>query len=129
MAIVDHVQWRRQMVSYALQRAMLSSASQARLSEGYPPLCVTECALGKWYYGEGRYFEGTPMYQALDVPHRDLHRIGEAIVEKVRAGATRLDLDPLLMHLKFVSTELIRLLEDLEDEGLQALYADVQSCY
>ncbi|WP_020655529.1 EAL domain-containing protein [Massilia niastensis] len=123
MAIVDHVQWRRQMVSYAIQRAAFPPGSSARQTEGYPQLCVTKCGLGQWYYGEGRYHADTPMYQALDAPHQDLHRVGEAIVGQVRAGATLTDLAPLLQDLKTASVQLIRLLEDIEDLGLQTLYS------
>ncbi len=122
MAIVDHVQWRRQMVSYAIQRATLPPNSPARQSEGYPELCVTKCGLGHWYYGEGRYFAGTTMYQALDAPHHELHHVGRHIVAQVRGGAALADIAPLLQALKLASMSLIGLLEDIEDVGLQALY-------
>jgi EAL domain-containing protein (putative c-di-GMP-specific phosphodiesterase class I) len=122
MAIVDHVQWRRQMVSYAIQRSALPADSPVRLMDGYPPLCLTKCALGKWYIGDGRYFADTPMYQAIDAPHRSLHDVGGQIVGRIRAGANLNAIVPLLYELKQVSTTLIRLLEDLEDAGLQSLY-------
>lgn len=122
MAIVDHVQWRRQMVSYAIQRAALPPDSPIRQLDGFPALCVTQCALGKWYVGEGSYFAGNPMYQAIDAPHRALHDAGAAIVGRVRAGAGFRDMVPLLYELKQVSAILLRLLEDLEDAGLEALY-------
>jgi hypothetical protein len=126
MAIVDHIQWRRQMVSYALQRATLPPGAAARQADGFPPLCQTRCALGRWYYGDGLYFAGTPSYQALAAPHRHLHRVGERIVDGVRSGAALRDLATPLQDLKTASTELIRLLEDLEDLGLRALYTDEQ---
>lgn len=123
MAIVDHVQWRRQMVSYAIQRAALPPDSPIRQLDGFPALCLTQCALGKWYVGEAHYFAGNPMYQAIDAPHRALHDAGAAIVDRVRAGAGFRDMVPLLYELKQVSATLLRLLEDLEDAGLEALYA------
>ena len=122
MAIVDHVQWRRQMVSFAIQRAALPADSPVRQSDGYPALCLTKCALGKWYVGEGRYFADTPIYQALDAPHRKLHALGGQIVGQVRTGADLRGIVPLLHDLKDVSTTLLGLLEDLEDAGLEALY-------
>lgn len=124
MAIVDHVQWRRQMVSYAIQRASLAPESPLRQTEGYPQLCASKCALGQWYFGEGLYFSGTPIYHALDTPHRELHRVGEALVAAVRMGADLNALLPLLHCLKAASTQLLQLLEDLEDLGLQALYGE-----
>lgn len=123
MAIVDHVQWRRQMVSYAIQRAALPPDSPVRQLDGFPALGLTRCALGKWYVGEGHYFAGNPMYEAIDAPHRALHDAGAAIVARVRAGAGFRDMVPLLYELKQVSATLLRLLEDLEDAGLEALYA------
>ncbi|MDB5960370.1 MAG: hypothetical protein JWP59_1664 [Massilia sp.] len=122
MAIVDHVQWRSQMVSFAIQRSALPPDSPVRQLEGYPALCVTECALGKWYAGDGRYFADTAMYTAIDAPHRRLHDVGRQIVSAIHAGADLRHIVPLLHELKQASTALIRLLEDLEDAGLQALY-------
>lgn len=122
MAIVDHVQWRRQMVSYAIQRSALPSDSPIRQLEGYPPLCLSKCALSRWYISEGSYFADTPLYHAIDAPHRTLHAVGARIVEQVRAGLCLRDMVPLLYEFKQVSTNLIRLLDELEDEGLEALY-------
>jgi EAL domain-containing protein (putative c-di-GMP-specific phosphodiesterase class I) len=128
MAIVDHVQWRRQMVSYAIQRCALPPDSPIRQLAGFPPLSLTQCALGKWYISEGRYFADNPMYQAIDRPHHTLHDIGARIVEKVQGGATLPDMVPLLYELKQVSTTLLSMLEDLEDAGLAALYAAPSFC-
>lgn len=122
MAIVDHVQWRRQMVSFAIQRAALPSDAPVRQSDGYPALCLNKCALGKWYIGEGRYFADIPTYRDLDAPHRKLHDLGGQIVGEVRSGADLRRIVPLLHELKGVSTTLLSLLEDLEDAGLEALY-------
>jgi EAL domain-containing protein (putative c-di-GMP-specific phosphodiesterase class I) len=128
MAIVDHVQWRRQMVSYAIQRCALPSDSPVRQMAGFPPLSVTQCALGKWYIGEGRYFVDNPMYLAIDEPHHALHDVGDRIVARVQGGASLPDMVPLLYELKQVSTTLLRLLEDLEDAGLEALYTAPSQC-
>lgn len=122
MAIVDHVQWRRQMASFAIRRAALPPDAPLRQSGGHPTLCVTKCALGRWYFGEGRYFAGTPMYGALDAPHRRLHDIGTLIVERIRAGASQADIAPLMRELKQVSLVLVGLLEDIEDAGFETLF-------
>jgi EAL domain-containing protein (putative c-di-GMP-specific phosphodiesterase class I) len=124
MAIVDHVQWRRQLVSFAVQRATLPHGSPSRKADGFPQMGVRHCALGRWYFGEGRHFEATPIYHAIDAPHRELHRIGKAIIDLVRNGATLAELASSLSAMKAVSTTLIRLLEDLEDAGLQELYRE-----
>lgn len=124
LAIVDHVQWRRQMVSYAVQRATLPRHSPMRKAEGFPQMSVTHCALGRWYFGDGRHFAATPIYHAIDAPHRELHRIGKTVIDLVRSGATLAELAGSLSTMKAVSTTLIRLLEDLEDAGLQELYRE-----
>jgi len=124
LAIVDHVQWRRQMVSYAVQRATLPRNSPSRKADGFPQMSATHCALGRWYFGEGRHFAATPIYHAIDAPHRELHRIGKTVIDLVRNGATLAELAGSLSTMKAVSTTLIRLLEDLEDTGLQELYRD-----
>jgi hypothetical protein len=124
LAILDHVQWRRQIVSYAVQRATLPRNCPTRKADGFPELSVTLCALGRWYFGDGRQFDGTPIYHAIDAPHRELHRLGQAIVDQVRKGATLAELAGLLSTMKAVSTTLVRLLEDLEDAGLQELYRE-----
>ncbi|MFC5549929.1 EAL domain-containing protein [Massilia aerilata] len=126
LAILDHVQWRRQIVSYAVQRATLPRNCPTRKADGYPEMNVTLCALGRWYFGDGRHLEATPIYHAIDAPHREVHRIGEAIVAQVRQGATLAELAGLLSTMKAVSTTLVRLLEDLEDAGLQELYREAE---
>jgi EAL domain-containing protein (putative c-di-GMP-specific phosphodiesterase class I) len=124
MAIVDHVQWRRQMVSYAIQRASLPPKAPARQADGFPEMCLTRCALGRWYCGEGRHLSGCPTFDAIDSPHRELHRIGDVIVDLVRNGASLAELESQLSTMRGVSTGMIRLLEDLEDMGLNQLYQD-----
>jgi EAL domain-containing protein (putative c-di-GMP-specific phosphodiesterase class I) len=129
MAIVDHVQWRRQMVSYAIQRASLPLSAPGRKIDGFPEMCPTRCALGRWYFGEGRHLSGCPIYDAIDSPHRELHRIGDVIVELVRNGASLAELETQLSTMRGVSTGMIRLLEDLEDLGLNHLYQDYRSTH
>lgn len=128
MAIVDHVQWRRQMVSYAIRRGALPADSPLRQMDGFPPLDVTKCGLGAWYMGEGRYFADTPTYQAIDAPHHALHEVGARIVERVRAGAGLAEITPLLYACKQASVTLVHLLEDIEDAGLTALFTMPPTC-
>jgi hypothetical protein len=124
MAIVDHVQWRRQIVSFAIQRASLPPKAPGRKADGFPEMCPTRCALGRWYAGEGKHLSGVPTYDAIDSPHRELHRIGGIILELVRNGASLAELETQLSTMRGVSTGMIRLLEDLEDMGLNQLYQD-----
>lgn len=122
MALIDHVQWRRQMVRYAIRTASVPSRDPIRQWNAHPILCENSCALGQWYADAGDGAIATASYQALATPHADLHRLGKQIVHLVRSGAAVEDIAPMLADLKQVSNELVRLLEDLEDEGLYALH-------
>lgn len=98
MALIDHVQWRRQMVRYAIRSASLPSSHPIRQSEAHPILCEKNCAFGRWYVDASGYAVATDAYEALAAPHANLHRLGKEVVHGVRSGAA------------------------LEDEGLHALH-------
>lgn len=122
MALIDHVQWRRQMLRYAIRAASLPPSHPIRQSETHPILCENSCAFGRWYVDAGDSAVVTASYRELAAPHADLHRLGKQIVDRVRSDATFEDIAPILFDLKQVSNELVRLLEDLEDAGLHVLY-------
>lgn len=122
MAIIDHVQWRRQIVSYVIKHANLPPDSPLRQGTGYPALSYRECDLGRWYFGEGRIFSNHTAFLALDVPHRELHRIGSRLVERVKAGAHLSEITPHLKDLTECSMALLGLLESLEDLGLTEMH-------
>lgn len=44
------------------------------------------CRLGKWYYSDGRQYEGLAEYQNLADPHHRIHRIANECVAAFRAG-------------------------------------------
>jgi len=121
MALIDHVQWRRQMVRHAIRTASLPPSHPIRQSEGHPILCENSCAFGRWYVDANHCTAATDTYRALAKPHADLHRLGKKVVHRLRSGAALEDIDPILSELKQVSNELVRLLEDLEDESLREL--------
>jgi hypothetical protein len=122
MAIIDHVQWRRQIASYVMKHANLPPTSPSRQSTGYPELALHECSLGKWYFGEGQIFSNHAAFIELDTAHRELHRIGSALVERVKEGAMLDEVIPLLKDLARVSIGVLTLLEALEDFGLAEMH-------
>ena len=122
MALIDHVQWRRQMVRYAIRAASLPSSDPGRQLDGHPVLCERDCAFGRWYVDANASPGATGTCRALAAPHADLHRLGKGLVHRVRSGAALHELAPMLSELKQVSNELVCLLEDFEDAGLCALY-------
>jgi EAL domain-containing protein (putative c-di-GMP-specific phosphodiesterase class I) len=122
MALIDHVQWRRQMLRYAIRAVSLPPSHPVRQLGGHPILCEHSCAFGRWYVDADERTVATDTYQALATPHADLHRLGRNIVDEVSNGAALEDIAPMLSELKQASNELVCLLEDLEDDGLHALY-------
>jgi EAL domain-containing protein (putative c-di-GMP-specific phosphodiesterase class I) len=122
MALIDHVQWRRQMVRYAIRAMSLPSSHPVRQLEAHPILCEKSCAFGRWRVDADERTVATNAYQALAAPHADLHRLGKNIVDGIRSGAAIKDIAPMLSELKLASNELVRLLQDLEDDELSAFY-------
>ncbi len=57
------------------------------LIEGKPvdkekvPVMPTDCIFGKWYYSDGRKLASLPSYQAIEVPHNQLHAIYKEIFD------------------------------------------------
>lgn len=118
MAIIDHVQWRKQLVSRLLRAATAPEGSSLREMGELPPLSCHECRLGRWYYGYGTMFKDRPSYQALDQPHCELHEIGIELVGMVINGATLEQITPRLRALSECSLRVLSLLQSLENEAL-----------
>jgi EAL domain-containing protein (putative c-di-GMP-specific phosphodiesterase class I) len=118
MALIDHLQWRRQLVRRLIDKAQLPAASPRRLEDDYPEQCHTKCCLGKWYYGEGSAFRDHPVFQELDGPHRQLHQLANRLIKQVEEGAGLAEVTPELHGVTACSVELVGLLEELEDYGI-----------
>ena len=115
MAIIDHVQWRKELVS-ELFKTVLDAPH--RKDQKTPPLSCKECRLGRWYYGIGQVFHESKAFQSLEKPHSEFHEIGQILVKLVSDGAVMKDLAPHLLNLSEKSMEVLRKLQALEDEGL-----------
>jgi EAL domain-containing protein (putative c-di-GMP-specific phosphodiesterase class I) len=122
MAIVDHVQWRRRMVSFALRCAALPPDSPLRSSTDFPVLDCDSCQIGRWYRKEGLVFAQAREFKQSDEAHRHLHLIGAELVARIRDGADMRSVQPLLEQLQRTSLELLRSLLALEDHGLAAIH-------
>jgi EAL domain-containing protein (putative c-di-GMP-specific phosphodiesterase class I) len=121
MAILDHVQWRRQLVRSLIDRARLPAACRFRLAADYPEQSHTGCSLGRWYYGKGAVFRGHEAFDALEGSHHALHEIAASLIRQVEQGAGTDELASGLQALRACSVELIGLLETLEDDGIRQL--------
>jgi hypothetical protein len=110
------------MVRYAIRAMSLPSSHPVRQLEAHPILCEKSCAFGRWRVDADERTVATNAYQALAAPHADLHRLGKNIVDGIRSGSAIKDIAPMLSELKLASNELVRLLQDLEDDELSAFY-------
>lgn len=118
MAIIDHVQWRRKIVSELVRVSSLPVDAPARKYLHVPPLSHHDCKLGHWYEGVGRMFRERQLYSDLDTPHIELHRIGRMLVDMVVSGADMQAITPGLRKLSECSMKMLDLLHALEFEGM-----------
>ena len=122
MAVIDHVQWRKQLASSLLRAVSFPKGSVQRANMHLPTLECHECRLGRWYYGEGKMFQGRPIYQSLEGPHAQVHETGIRLTQMVRNGASLQDITPQLRVFAEQSMIVLGLLQDLEDEALENLH-------
>lgn len=123
MAIIDHVQWRKQLVSELLKAVSLPKDSPHRKHLKVPPLSCKECRLGHWYYGAGQMFRNRQSYRDLEKPHCNFHDTGILLVQLVQDGADMADLTPHLRNLSETSMDVLGQLQVLENEGLVDMHA------
>jgi EAL domain-containing protein (putative c-di-GMP-specific phosphodiesterase class I) len=78
----------------------------------------TECELGKWYFGARSRFSGDADFDALEEPHRAMHRLCGEVFAALRAGDRRLILDELLHEISANSCRVTACLQRLETKAL-----------
>lgn len=118
MAIIDHVQWRKKLISALVKAVTISGDSPLRKYLATPPLSSGECKLGHWYNGAGQMFQNRETFQKLAKPHLEFHAIGRELVAMVGDGASMAEIAPLLREFSERSMEVLGLLHALEIEGL-----------
>lgn len=123
MAIIDHVQWRKQLVSELVKTASLPKDSPRRQYQDTPAMACTECRLGHWYYGAGQIFKDRVSFQQLEKPHCEFHEVGTTLVKLVADGADIEMLTPKLRELSELSMKVLGHLQTLENEGLMDMHA------
>jgi hypothetical protein len=124
MAIMDHVQWRRHLASYALQRAILPADSPDRQSHDYPTLSYCDCGLGRWLYGDGAILSEQEEFRHLEVSHKSLHAIGLDLVRRIQHGAGPPEVKALMERLQEASMRMLHSLTTLENIELATAFRD-----
>lgn len=122
MAIVDHVQWRKKLVSELIKAVSSPKDSPYRKHMSLPPLSCQDCRLGLWYKGAEHIFRDRHAFKNLAEPHFEFHEIGKALVNLVESGASMDDITPHLRKLTESSMEVLGALQALETEGMVDLH-------
>ncbi len=127
MAIIDHIQWRKQLVSELTRVCALPTDAPQRKLLNTPPLSCKHCRLGLWYYKEGQTFAHRQSFQEVEKPHQAFHEVGVRLTQLVADGAKMDALMPELRLLSEYSMEIMGKLQTLENEGLQDMHAAHQA--
>jgi len=116
MAQLDHIQWRKALIDGVFY--LSNRNGHNHVLRGMPELNCTECRLRKWYYGPGRQFAGTEWYDNLEAPHKELHALGEQLIDHARKNAPKEELVLIMRKLTHQSTLVIGMLQEIENEEL-----------
>jgi hypothetical protein len=122
LATIDHINWRKNMISYALRNALLGPADPDRQLPSHPTLSCRECAVGRWYLNDQRTFSVLPAFGDLHVLHLMLHATGMDIVRHIQGGAMTDQIGHLVDELNNRSIRLLDCLTRLETEGMAMIY-------
>lgn len=105
-----HLAWKRK-----IKRYLRSAQPIAPNASDY-----RSCALGKWFYGEGKAQYGElPAMRALEEPHRNMHQLIDAIVEANEAGHTA-RAQAVAKELFQYSDQIVALLTEVEQQAADA---------
>jgi hypothetical protein len=118
MAIVDHVQWRKQLVHYAVTMSNLPPDAPERQSQ--MPFCMAghNCLLVRWYRGDGQVFEQLPGFDGIGTALADMAGVSERMVAGIRAGAGPADVRILIDEIQRISLNMLDVLTALETEAM-----------
>lgn len=118
LAIVDHVQWRKQLVQYAITMSKLAPDAPERQSE--MPFCMAghNCLLVRWYRGDGQVFLPMPGFDAIAVALDEMAQVSGRIVSGIRAGAGPADVKGLIAEIHRISLSMLEVLTELETEAM-----------
>ena len=118
MAQVDHLQWRRGVIDFALARTFGIQDLTANNRPDHLEMNHRRCSLGQWYYGMGRVYRGLAAYEALEETHHQVHECGRQILTAVESDPEPAVIIGLLQRMTSLSGQLLGLLQELELTGL-----------
>lgn len=116
---IDHLKWNNKLMTYVFDEHV------HELNIG---LDHTQCAFGKWYYGDGRkdaeelHPELKPLFHDIEKPHKDLHASAKhikAIYQKGDVTMAEKMLELEIGHLNWANKVQSRILAEASDLGVQ----------
>ena len=119
IAQLDHIHWRRGLIDHAIAQAF-GKAGRNAIRGLQVELDPRRCQLGQWYYGQGQEFHGLPSFDALEEPHFELHRLGEALLAAVEEEQPPAVITSLIRRVTDQSGIVLSILQALEYESLMA---------
>jgi len=114
LAQIDHIKWRKDIIDGVF--SVVERSDPNTVFRGDPEKDSRFCSLGKWYYGSGKAFFGVPAYDALEGPHSRLHELGSLLLKNAHSNYSKAELVSIMRDLSKQSTQLIKLLQELENE-------------
>lgn len=115
IAIVEHKRWRQK-----LQACLDNPPSELTI----PELDEHECRFGRWCDSpQSERYRDLPCFSALTGAHRELHRVGNALIALRESQATP-ERESLRQQLDILSTSMARHLEQIQSEVLLANQAN-----
>lgn len=124
LAIVDHIQWRKQLVQYAITLANLPADAPERQSQ--MPFCMAghNCLLVRWYHGDGQVFKRMPGYSRIGIALDDMAKVSQQLVAGIHAGAGSHCIAGMISEIHQISLDMLAVLTTLETDTMAGLYQD-----
>ncbi len=127
LAQIDHIDFRRDVIREALMiYTIADEAIRQRAMARLPQLEHTQCLLGKWYFGVGQEYRGTPGFERLGEVHQQFHEIARELLQVAEKGNPWDDLERLITQLTDQSSEMMLTLQSLAKGRLLAQYKPAQ---
>lgn len=122
IALMDHVEWRRELASFAVRTAMLPAEAAARRVHNYPRVIAEQCMAGRWFLQEGAVFSRLPDFSIAATANRDAFAVATEIIANVRAGADMDEINALLARLQINSLTMMGAMMNLENHAFMQIY-------
>ncbi|HUW50400.1 MAG TPA: EAL domain-containing protein [Sulfuricella sp.] len=117
IAQLDHIHWRKTIIDQVVSNSF-DEPGVGKVQRFTAEMDHTKCRLGQWIFGHGQEFKGQKAFDMLEEPHRRLHAIGKELIKAAERNAPHDEMAILLRKLTQVSSLLLGLLQELENQAV-----------